>query len=50
MMAINTIRKCLSIHECLYKLKILEYDWNDVSEEIDANKIACLRACIICHY
>ena len=37
-------------NECLYELKILEYDKIDVSEGIDFNKTNASKECDICHY
>ena len=38
------------LDECLYELKILEYDRIDVSEGIDINKTNASKKCDICHY
>ena len=32
------------------KYKMLEYDRNDISEEIDINKTSASKKCDICHY
>ena len=41
--------QCL-LNECLYKLRVLEYDRISVSKGIDINKTGGLRESIICLY
>ena len=38
------------LDECLCELKMLEYDWIDVSEGIDVNKTNTSKECHNCHY
>ena len=38
------------LDDCLYEIKILEYDRIDISEGIDINKTNASKECDICHY
>ena len=38
------------LDKCLYKLKMLEHNRIDISEEIDVNKTNAWKECDICHY
>ena len=38
------------LDECLYEVRILEYDRIYILEEIDVNKANASKECNICHY
>ena len=38
------------LDECLYKIRLLDYDRIDASEKIDISKTNGSYKCVICHY